>query len=612
MTDREQDRTSLIDLSIVSFNSSKWIGAFITSLIGQHYPTARMNLFIRDHGSTDGTLASWHDAEDKLVSLFNSVRIVTGANSGFGAGHNHNAAQGTAPYLLVTNVDLEFEPDAIVRAVATAQSDAAQSASWEFRQKPFEHPKYYDPVTLETRWSSSACILFRRTAFEQVRGYDERIFMYGEDVELSYRLRDHGYVLRYCPKAVCWHYSYEQGAQIKPLQFFGSTLANVYIRMRYGSALQVLSGLALYCSLWLRSPALPHKWTGLWKNGVQIARNAAYFLTSRKRSAAKFPFRRWDYEFTRAGAFYSCDHKIAMAPPLVSVIMRTYKGRLPWLREATTSILNQTYPNIELVIVEDGSEEAREFAQQLQSKGELTSVVYSSIAKLGRCHAGNAGLAAATGSFMAFLDDDDLYFADHLEVMLAALARHPDCGGVYGLSFQVPTAVASLEPLHYQEKRFDLIYRQKFSRAILWHHNYIPIQAAVFRRTLYDEYGGFDQDLENLEDWNLWTRYCLRDDFLMVDKLTSLYRVPHPARHYVSRQKSLNAYYVSAVERQKDMMVTVSVAELMQISKELSANVNAVVIPYVRIRNLIIRNRMLNIFYYIAVRIVNVMRSRFS
>ena len=83
-------------------------------------------------------------------------------------------------------------------AIADRDSNVA---SWELRQAFSEMPKYYDPVTLETNWSSHACILIKREVYEKVGGYDKNIFMYAEDVEFSYRLRSQGYVLNntsYC------------------------------------------------------------------------------------------------------------------------------------------------------------------------------------------------------------------------------------------------------------------------------------------------------------------------------------------------------------------------------------------------------------------------------
>lgn len=610
MTDKPVDSQPALDLSVVTYNSAKWIEGFFVSLLKQDFPLSRINLIIRDNHSTDETLEVCRQAVDRHAGGFMSVQISAGENIGFGAGHNRNLAQGNSPYFLVSNIDLEFATDSISQAMRAAENDDATTASWEFRQKPYEHPKYYHPVSLETSWSSSACVLFRRATMESVGGYEERIFMYGEDVELSYRLRDHGFKLKYCPKAVCWHYSYEQANQLKPLQFFGSTLANLYIRMRYGSALEILYGFAMHVGLWFFAPALPGKWDGLFRNGYQLLFNAPYFLLSRKNSRERFAFHGWDYELRREGAFYPYRQAVHKEFPLVSVVMRTYKGRLHWLREAVASVVNQSYPNIELVVVEDGSEEAHDFIHQVMQEACLASVVYRPISKQGRCHAGNSGLAAANGKFLAFLDDDDLYFADHLEVMVDELSDNPDLVGAYGLAFETPTKVKSLSPLVYEEQRREVILRQKFSRAILWHHNYIPIQAMVFRRELYDERGGFDVSLDNLEDWNLWTRYSLQRDFMLVEKVTSLYRVPDDTEQLMRRQKNLDGYYAQAVLKQNDMRVSLTPAEVVAYSQELSRNINAVVIPYLRIRNFLIRNKLLNVFYYMAVRVVNKLRAK--
>lgn len=599
----------LIDLSVVTYNSSEWIAGFFESLVRQDYPVSRIRVFVRDNHSSDDTVSACRQAAARYGELFQGFHLAEGENLGFGCGHNRNRAQGKASYFLVTNVDLVFAPDAIRRVVAAAEADGSDVASWEFRQKPFEHPKWYDPVTLETRWSSSACVLFRRPALEAVGGYEERIFMYGEDVELSYRLRDHGYRLKYCPKAVCWHYSYEEAGQLKPLQFFGSTLANFYIRLRYGSFPEILMGLFLYLVLWLFHPQVPGLWQGLLRNGLSMIRNAPYFLRSRKRSRERFPLRRWDYERAREGAFYSC-RVLAVPAPLVSVVMRTYSSRLPWLREAVASVRNQTYPNIELIVVEDGSDEARVYMDQVTDTAGLASVVYRSLPKEGRCRAGNAGLGLARGEFVAFLDDDDLFFADHIEVLVTELMARPDIGAAYALAFQVPTRVDSLEPLCYAETRHDVVHWQPFSRPVLWHHNYLPIQAVVFRRALYEQYGGFDESLENLEDWNLWTRYSLRQDFLLVEKATSLYRVPDDRKIIRERQVQLDEHYSLAVEKQREMAVTLSPAEVIDYAAELSDNINAVVIPYLQIRNILVKSRWLNLFYYTAIWVVAKIRAK--
>src|SRR5260221_2978465 len=129
----------------------------------------------------------------------------SGANLGFGRAHNANAARGNAPCLLLLNQDCVLEPGVLEPLVASAALDAADIDAWELRQIPYEHPKIYDPVSLDTPWASAAALLLRRKAFDQVRGFEPRIFMYGEDVDLSCRLRGRGGRVVYCPELAPAH-----------------------------------------------------------------------------------------------------------------------------------------------------------------------------------------------------------------------------------------------------------------------------------------------------------------------------------------------------------------------------------------------------------------------
>ncbi|MBD2206524.1 glycosyltransferase [Calothrix sp. FACHB-1219] len=593
----------LLDISIVTYNSAQWIENFFKSLLEQSYPTKLINILITDNQSSDRTITLCKLFLDKYADYFHSLKIFERPNLGFGCGHNYNLAQSTSPYFLVSNVDLEFEKDAIINAVNTAIADDEDVASWEFRQKPFEHPKYYHPVTLETYWSAHACILFRRSAIEYVKGYEEKIFLYGEDVELSYRLRDNGFRIKYCPASVCWHYTYEYPNQVKRLQFLGSTLANSYIRLRYGSIRQIAVIPLMYLKLFLAVPCIDNQWQGLLKNMGKILKNSLYFLLSRKQTNKLFPINKWDYCLTRDGAFYRYTDKPHNSLPLVSVIIRTYKGRLSYLKEAVTSVLHQTYPNIELVVVEDGSNNAQDYIEQVAKTSHL-KVIYQAEPKRGRCHTGNVGLAHTTGKFIAFLDDDDLFFAEHIEVLVNELLAHPEVAATYSISWEVATKVISKEPLHYLETSYNAIYRQPFSRALMWHHNYIPIQSILFDRKLYDNYGGFDESLENLEDWNLWTRYCLNHDFLLICKTTSLYRVPDTIDEWLTRKQTLDSYYAIAVEKQKSLIVTLSIPEFMELYRDLASYDRMILNAQVpsswkdRLKSILFKINLIKILYY--------------
>ena len=140
-----------------------------------------------------------------------------------------------------------------------------------------------------------------------------------------------------------------------------------------------------------------------------------------------------------------------------------------------------------------------------------------------------------------FLDDDDLLFSDHLEVCMAALEDDPALGAAYTLAWEVET---EFEDGHYEEKSHGTpdIFHQAFDREVLQDHNFIPIQSIVFKRELFEEHGGFDPELDNLEDWNLWIRYSEKHDFRMIGKTTSMFRTPWDLEEKARRQQILDEY----------------------------------------------------------------------
>ncbi|MCI5150089.1 MAG: glycosyltransferase family 2 protein, partial [Candidatus Electrothrix sp. MAN1_4] len=324
-----------VDITAVTFNSEKWIPDFIESLLALDYPNSLLTICFVDNGSSDATLDHLRKGVAQLtVDGYAAADIIQQKNLGYGAGHNRAIQQGIAPFCLVTNVDLTFEPEALKRVAATARVDTA-AAAWELRQIPYEHPKFYDPVTGLTNWNSHACILLRRSKLEEVGLYDEALFMYGEDVELSYRLRRSGAVLRYCPHATVRHYSYTHAEQIKPLQYTGSTFANLYLRLKYGTFNDIQDiPLLVRHLLFTPEPYPGARRTVAW-NILRLLLITPKALAGRRKSINEvyFPFYTWDYELVRDGAFITTP-EVSEKPPLISVITRTYQGRELYLRQA--------------------------------------------------------------------------------------------------------------------------------------------------------------------------------------------------------------------------------------------------------------------------------------
>ena len=521
----------------------------------------------------DVSIVTYDPPPGSLEKLLASLEVPAGAalrrnllihdntreNVGFGRGHNANVARGAAPFVLIVNQDCELEPGVLEALLDRAHTDPPDVAAWELRQIPYEHPKSYDPVTLETVWVSGAAVLVRRAAFEAVGGFDPRIFMYGEDVDLSWRLRAAGWRLLYQPKLTVIHHTYREAGEVKPLQVFGGVFASLCLRARYGGLARTLQGFVLLAGEIAARESFAGRRRGLLKAGLEFLVQWRYFASTRVRSTSAFKpfFAGWSYEPRRQGAFHpfrSWRERASDPRPLVSILIRTC-GRPALLREALASCANQTYAPLEVVVVEDGPVRSRAVIDEFE---ERLAIRYLATGEpVGRARAGNLAMREARGEWLNFLDDDDAFFADHVEVLVEA-ARRSGAPAAYALAWEF----LDRPDAHRDDVRPASRHYQRFDRFLLWHHNYLPIQTVLFSRRLFETLGGFAEDMDCLEDWNLWTRYSLANDFEFVEKTTSKYRVPAQAALAAERQEALDGAYAGAVERQRELRISISPREI--------------------------------------------------
>ncbi len=187
---------------VLSNNTSEQIRRIVqtTKMALSRCPFTNGGVSIFDNGS-DGAFLD----ESKLpaeVALFSAGRQL-----GFGNGHNAlmaDAFSKGADVYIAANPDGAFHPDCITHLLAMnvmQQGDALLEAV----QFPEEHPKFYSPCTLETAWISGACFLMPRKIWEATGGFDPNIFLYCEDVDLSWEAHYHGFKTLTCPKALFYH-----------------------------------------------------------------------------------------------------------------------------------------------------------------------------------------------------------------------------------------------------------------------------------------------------------------------------------------------------------------------------------------------------------------------
>jgi glycosyltransferase involved in cell wall biosynthesis len=208
-----------------------------------------------------------------------------------------------------------------------------------------------------------------------------------------------------------------------------------------------------------------------------------------------------------------------MPADLVSVVTRT-KDRPEFLREAVASVAAQTYPNVELLVVNDGGADVSDVIAPFRDR---LSIVYLTPGAVGRCKAGNLALEASHGDWIAWLDDDDLYYPDHL-ASLVAFAKETSSKVVYS---QANVIHQTFNPATggYVDGAPEPAPSFEFSKLSLWRGNNIHLVTALYARAVHDQLGGFDEALSVLEDVDLFARFAQDFAFKRCPKITAAYRI---------------------------------------------------------------------------------------
>lgn len=205
----------------------------------------------------------------------------------------------------------------------------------------------------------------------------------------------------------------------------------------------------------------------------------------------------------------------------VSYLVRTC-GRPQVLRYSLESIRKQTYPDIEVIVVEDGENTAENLIQT--EFADMDIRYHNTGMRLGRSRVGNIALQMASGEYLNFLDDDDMLYPNHTEVLLRTLSETQK-----KVAYAVADAAVSVYSKRKKEYRTLYKYIQHnlpFNRLYFTFNNFLPIQTVMFHRSLFEQYGGLREELDALEDWDMWLRYAAHEDFAYVNQVTSMYRLP--------------------------------------------------------------------------------------
>lgn len=219
---------------------------------------------------------------------------------------------------------------------------------------------------------------------------------------------------------------------------------------------------------------------------------------------------------------------MANVSPLVSVIIPTYNCEL-YIAETLDSVLNQTFKDVEIIVVDDGStDRTREI---VAAYGQPVRLVAQSNA--GVCTARNRGIREAAGRYVCLMDHDDYWFPDKLAEQVQMLRARPETGVVYSsfiLWHRDSGSGKFPEPASFDLAAYPDGIDPEFSGWI--YHQFLLdcwmlTSTAMFRREVFDSCGVFDVNLPYSEDWELWLRVSRAYPFIKLRRPTTLYR-QHP------------------------------------------------------------------------------------
>lgn len=204
------------------------------------------------------------------------------------------------------------------------------------------------------------------------------------------------------------------------------------------------------------------------------------------------------------------------AGPLVSVIVTCYNGER-WIAGALESALGQTYRELEVIVVNDGSSDG--------SAGVVSR--YAADARLrpvdqenrGVAAARNKGLSLSSGELVCVLDQDDLWLPGHVAAQAEFLASHAGFGAVYTGVERIDADGNSLGERLFAEPKEGDLFKTFLGRGVA-----VPLIGTMVRRRLLEKTGGFDEKLFGKDDFDLLLRLAAVTSFGFIPKLLTLQR----------------------------------------------------------------------------------------
>lgn len=198
--------------------------------------------------------------------------------------------------------------------------------------------------------------------------------------------------------------------------------------------------------------------------------------------------------------------------PLISIVIPFYSN-IAWLIEAVQSVLAQTYKNYEIIIINDGSsEDTSMFLEKYNDR-----IIYVQKENAGPASARNLGIKIATGEYVAFLDSDDIWLPNKLQIQISEM-----------LDKSAKWSQTSYEQFGNgkENEKINVISNPKLFRKMLFVSNRIATPTVIVKReVLLEEKVFFLENRRYGEDTELWMRLSRKYDILSIDKALTKVRI---------------------------------------------------------------------------------------
>jgi GT2 family glycosyltransferase/peptidoglycan/xylan/chitin deacetylase (PgdA/CDA1 family)/SAM-dependent methyltransferase len=249
-------------------------------------------------------------------------------------------------------------------------------------------------------------------------------------------------------------------------------------------------------------------------------------------------FREIESALFRSCAWEPLDYR---QDPQICVLMTT-RNRPETLPEAIQSVVDQTYKDWHLFIVNDGGEDVRDVVESFCDP----RIIYHSRAHAGKAAALNFAIAQSRSKYIAYLDDDDRFQPNHLEVLHSYFGSHPDARFVYSAAYEVSETWSNSE---WKETGRQVKYGFQGNIGQLMKDNFIPNLCAMHERSLFEEAGCYDEHLEVLIDWDMYRRLSVVSPPHFVNCITAEYRLRNSLKNDQLMSQHLTSLYTRDIVR---------------------------------------------------------------